>query len=335
MAKGFFGFQRIKTSWVIRFLVISLLIFIAYQSVHYCQSILPQHVSQSTIIIKQQLQYFNQRHDETITFERRTLCNYKNNQTCYSTNKSLVVTFWDKKSVDKWVSQNILSAFPLHSFDHIIFVHDNSSWNSHPGYQHFIWIHITGQHRLWYLKRFLLPTIAESYAFIWIIDDDAKLNFNSLHYQCIVKNLNVSLSAPARLAGKVSHPITRMNASFRERIGRWTDFIETGPIVVASSLVWQCIYTLIDASTGTGWGIDLVWCNMLAEHCPLSKSEHRKVCAILDAFTVDHQSTGVNSGKEGTPELGVYTLIRKAWSAKRQNIGPLAKDNKLITICSQ
>jgi hypothetical protein len=198
-----------------------------------------------------------------------------------------------------------------------------------------MWIYVIGQHRLWYLKRFVLPKIVESYAFIWIIDDDAKLNFNPLHYQCIVRNLNVSLSAPGRLTGAISHYITKVHAHTAKNIGRWTDFVETGPIVVISSLVWQCIYTIIDASTGTGWGIDFVWCKMLADHCSVSKSDGKKVCAILDAFTVDHESANVKSWKDGSAEFAIYTAAYKKWLTQHQILGPLAKDNSLITFCSR
>jgi hypothetical protein len=309
--------------------LIVLVVIFSYRSFDFGKNLL-----QSTFVIKKELQYINQSYKDRLTFERRTHCNYENKKMCYSTNKSLVVTFWYKKSVDKWVSQNILSAFPLHSFDHIIFVHDNSSWHSHPGYQHFIWIHVTGQHRLWYLKRFVFPTIVESYEFLWIIDDDTQLNFNPLHYQCVVRNLNILLSAPARLTGALSHDLTKKNDIFSNQTGRWTDFIETGPIVVVSSLVWQCIYMLIDASTGTGWGIDMIWCNMITERC-LPSSEYNKSCAILDVFGVDHQSTDVSSSGDGAPELPIYTQMHKAWLTKQQNIGSLAKDNKLFELCRQ
>jgi hypothetical protein len=303
-----------------------------YPYFNFYKLILPENLSYSTIFIKKELQHINQSYDDRLTFERRTKCNYGSKEMCYSTNKSLVITFWHKGSIDKWVSQNILTAFPLHSFDHMIFVHDNSSWHTHPGYKDFIWIHVDGQHRFWYIKRFVLPMISKSYEFLWIIDNDAQLNFSPLHYQCVVRNLNISLSAPARLTGALSHSITKMDNNFINQIGRWTDFVETGPIVIMSSFAWQCIYTYLDASTVTGWGLDLIWCNIIVKKC-LPLSENKKACAILDAFSVDHQSTGVNSAGDGLPELPIYMDAYKAWLAKKENIGPLAKDNKLIEFC--
>lgn len=274
----------------------------------------------------------SQSRNDSFTFQRRIHCNYRSKQWCYSTNKSLVVTFWSEKSREKWVSQNILQAFPLHSFDHIIFVHDNSSWRNHSGYEHFIWIHVIGQWRFWYLKRFILPIIAETYEYLWIIDDDAQLNFHPLEYQCVIKNLSIHLSAPGRLTGVISHPLTKKDVSFSKKIGRWTDFIETGPIVVASTFAWKYIHMYLDPSTGTGWGLDLIWCNMIAEYAlPLLKRVN--VCAILDAFTVDHQSMRVNSVVDGGLEAPIYMKTYRSWLARKVNLAPLANDDKLITLC--
>jgi hypothetical protein len=90
----------------------------------------------------------------------------------------------------------------------------------------------------------------------------------------------------------------------------------------------------IDISTGTGWGLDLIWCNMIAERC-LSPSDSKKVCAILDAFGIHHQSTGMASGADGAPELGLYTKPYGTWATKQLNIGPLADDKKLLEFCSK
>jgi hypothetical protein len=318
-------FWDMKTSSIISILIIVSFIIFAYQFHHH---------SQSNIIIKVPASNIHQSRADSLSFERRTNCNYRKNEMCYSTNKSLVVTFWQRESRHKWVSQNILSAFPLHSFDHIIFVFDDSSWRRHPGYKHFIWIHVKGQLRLWYVKRFITPIFLKSYQFIWIIDDDAQLDFIPLHYQCVVANLSIPLSAPGRLTGALSHGITELDANFVNHIGRWTDFVEGGPILIATSLAWQCIYMYLDASTGSGWGLDWIWCNMLAERC-LPSSESKKVCAILDAFNVHHQSAGMSSIADGAPELPIYTQLYKTWSTKQQNIGPLAKDKQLFEFCKK
>jgi hypothetical protein len=253
---------------------------------------------------------------------------------CFSTNKSLIVSFWREASADRWTSQNILDVFPLHSFDHMIMVHDNSSWHKHPGYKHFIWIHVEGQLRLWFMKRFILPSIMKSYKFLWIVDDDAQLTFASLHYQCVVERLNIPLSAPGRLNGTTSHNLTKVNTDFIHQIGRWTDFVETGPVVILSSAAWQCIYMYLDPVTGSGWGLDLIWCNIIATHC-LSITQRKKACAIIDAFIVHHQSNTINSLYDGEKDVFVYKKTYNSFFAKHQNIAPLANDNRLIHSCNQ
>lgn len=304
---------------------------VVYQNVYFYSATSFQNISGLFISIRTR-QFFNQSSNDSLTFQRRTQCNHQSREMCYSTNKSLVVTFWSEKSKQKWVSQNILQTFPVDSFDHMIFVHDNSSWHHHPGYAHFMWIHVVGQLRFWYLKRFVLPIIAATYEYLWILDDDVQLNFNPLQYQCVIKNLNVLLSAPARLTGAISHSLTKKDTSFSNQIGRWTDFIETGPIVVASTFAWKYIHMYLDPSTGSGWGLDLIWCKMLAQYFS-SSSQRMEVCAILDAFGVDHQSTDINSGVDGGVEMAVYLPTYQVWLAEKINIGPLANDSRLMELC--
>ena len=270
---------------------------------------------------------------DSLSFERRDRCNVNSKQPCRSTNKSLLMTFWSEKSKKDWMAQNILSAFPTHSFDHLIFVYDNSTWHSHPGYDKFIWIHVQGQIRFWYVKRFLPPSTIKSYKYIWIVDDDSRLTFAPLHYQCVIERLRIPLSAPGRLTGAMSHSITRVDDDFKDRIGRWTDFVETGPTFVATSAAWLCIYRFLSASTGSGWELDSIWCHILAVRC-LPNSSPRKVCAILDAFGLDHQSDQINSVSYGAPESIFYQKRFYNWRAAHRTYGPLARNRSLVDSCS-
>ena len=271
---------------------------------------------------------------DRLSFERRKICNYRNHHACYFTNKSLIATFWGEKSKEKWISQNMLSSFPSDSFDYVVFLYDNSSWLAHPGYKQFIWIRVDRQLRYWFLKRFLSPTILKAYDFLWIIDDDAQFSFRPLHYQCVIKRLDIHLSAPARLTGPLSHGITRTNWEFKNRIGRWVDFVEVGPIVILSSIAWQCIYRYLDASTSSGWGLDMIWCNIVARRC-WPTYQQNQVCAILDIFGVHHQSDGMYSIDDGLPEISVYTDAYKELIAKRQNLGSLANDSFIFEHCQK
>ena len=269
---------------------------------------------------------------ETFNFARRSSCNIANSDGCHNTSKSLLLTFWSEKSKEKWVSQNILTAFPIHSFDHLIFIYDNSIWKSHPGYKDFIWIRALGQIRLWFVKRFLPPEIIVDYKYIWIVDDDSQFDFRVLDYECIISRLNIPLSAPGRLTGVMSHSITAVNQNYKNRIGRWTNFIETGPTVVASSKAWLCIYRYLDASVGYGWGIDLIWCNMLADVC-FPELGPKKVCAILDAFGIHHQSNIIKSVDYGPAESVFYQNKYRKWLQRFTNYMPLSNNNSLLNSC--
>ena len=271
--------------------------------------------------------------DESLTFERRDRCNLANEGPCHSTNKSLVLTFWSERSRQKWFPQNIHLAFPSHSFDHLIFVFDNSSWHSHPAYHQSIWIHVQGQIRMWFVKRFLLPQMIRSYRYIWFMDDDSRLWFNPLHYECVIEQLHIPISSPARLGGALSHQITKVQNQYKAHIGRWTDLVETGPTVVWTSSAWSCLYHYLDPSTVSGWGFDFVYCNILADLC-LPKSNRTRVCAILDVFRIEHQSETINSKGVGEEEMGVFDRRYRPWYTIQQTYGPLAENQSVFDKCN-
>ena len=174
--------------------------------------------------------------------------------------------------------------------------------------------------------------MVQSYQYIWILDGDVRLNFNPLHYQCVVKSLKIPLSAAGRTNGALSHSITRLENGYKDRIGRWTDFVELGPMAVATSAAWQCILEYIDPSTGSGYGLDLIWCKMIGEQC-FPQGDASKVCAILDTFSVDHQSNTINSGVDRLPELAVYKKYNKKWQSAKRTYGPLASNQSVIKAC--
>ena len=120
-------------------------------------------------------------------------------------------------------------------------LHDDTDWSSHPSYKTFVWIRVANQVRFWYIKRFLPPHVLRAYNYVWIVDDDAQLTFNPLIYECIVKHLKILFSSPKRLSGSVSHYITLQDRNGQRNIGRWTDFVEIGPVVVGEGYIWVCL----------------------------------------------------------------------------------------------
>lgn len=267
-----------------------------------------------------------------LTYERGTSCNVYNRTGCKMIDKSLVVSFFSERSKSKWVSEHILSYFSPEKFDYMIFVYDDSIWTTHPLHSRSIFIQVASQQPYWYLKRFLKSNIVQSYRYIWVLNDDAELLFNPNHYECILNKLNIQLSTPIRLKGAVSHEITRLNSSYKDRIGRWTDFVEIGPAFIVTPEAWRCIDFYSDEALGTGWGLDMVWCRMLGERC-FPKLGATKVCAIIDAFGFNHQSDQINSGPVGEPEKYFYERKYFIWISKFQVYGELAQNNSILRAC--
>lgn len=147
----------------------------------------------------------------------------------------------------------MLTAFPEQYYDYVIMVHDNSSWTSHDAFKKAIWISVDSQLRFWYVKRFIPIHVLRAYRYMWIIDDDAHPIFSARHYECVADHYNIFLSSPV-YAGSVEgfHAITRLVPEATRRIGRWTDFVEIGPLVVGQTNAWRCLWNLLSASVGLG-----------------------------------------------------------------------------------
>lgn len=270
----------------------------------------------------------------SVSLEGDIDCNLEKRNSCYKANKSLVLTFWRESSRDKWLAKNMLKMFSDKNFVRIIAVHDNSNWSSYPDKEQFIWIYVNAQKRFWYLKRFLTPTILRAYKYIWILDDDAQILFEPMHYECVATQLNISLSSPGRVEGIASHDIMRVNNDFVSKIGRRTDFLEIGPIVVGTSRAWECIWHFLSPFVGLGWGLDLIWCRLLAHNCGFNVTE-QNICAVLDVFRVNHLSNDIGSTDAGRKEMPAYDQYYGNFYTQQLNIAPLANDLSIHSACTK
>ena len=268
----------------------------------------------------------------SLSLERRDSCRFKNDSSCGSANKSLVVSFWREKSRDMWLPANMLRIFPPTHFDHVIMLHDKSDWSNHAGFQVFIWIRAVNQVRFWYIKRFLPPQVLRAYRNVWILDDDARLTFDPLVYECVVHELQVPFSSPTRLSGVAYHPITRQNNKTIPNIGRWTDFVEIGPVLVGESKIWQCLWHYILPTVGAGYGFDLVWCRMIGELC-LGEARRRKACAMLDIFNIHHDSQVLSGAGDPDNDAGAHKRYN-GFQVRNKNRGLLAANMQAFNICS-
>jgi hypothetical protein len=270
----------------------------------------------------------------SLSLERKEKCNLPNLPKCFNTNKSLVISFWTQRSRSKWLSNNLLNLFPEEHYDYVVMVHDNSSWTSHKSFRKIVWIVVDIQQRFWYIKRFIPIYVLKAYKYIWIVDDDAHPIFNPLHYECVVDYYNISLSSPI-YAGKIQgiHAVTRLVPSAVNRVGRWTDFVEIGPVVVAKSSVWQCLWHLLSPAVGLGYGLDNIWCKYISFRC-LQQTTFGNVCAILDTFGSIHDSPlGMTTGWLGVQEMPAYNAYYSKFSSKITTIGTVANDLSVYNSC--
>jgi hypothetical protein len=287
----------------------------------------------STLGINETL-YLNRFSNSSVSLAGEADCNLNQKSSCFTANKSLVVTFWRESSREKWLAKNILKIFPDKHFVRIIMVHDNSIWSSFPDRDRFIWIYVNSQKRFWYVKRFLTPPILKAYKYIWILDDDVEILFEPLHYECVTTRLNISLSSPGRVHGIASHQITLVNKDFSDKIGRWTDFVEIGPIAIASASAWECIWHFMSPFVGLGWGLDLIWCRLLAHNC-MSNATAEKACAVLDIFHVNHLTNYIGSTEAGTREKAAYEPYYPVFHTHQKNFAPLANDLSIYSSCTK
>jgi hypothetical protein len=267
-----------------------------------------------------------------LSLERGSHCYLGNEEVCGKVNKSLVMSFWRNTSYNKWIPKNIGLAFPSDHFDHLILLHDDTDWSKHPGYRTFLWIRVVNQVRFWYIKRFLPPHVLRAYNYVWIVDDDARLTFDPLVYECVVKHLQIPLSSPTRLTGPAFHPITRQDVNLIQNIGRWTDFVEIGPVVVGQGSIWACLWHYLLPVVGAGYGLDYVWCQIIGEKC-LPLAQRHRACGMLDAFGVHHDSQGLSGVGNIPGDVNAHHVYRD-FRGKNANIGVIAEKTDILSKCN-
>ena len=273
--------------------------------------------------------------DNGLSLERKERCNLKNQSACRTTQKSLVLTFWTERSRHKSLSRQLLSLFPEKYYDYVIMVRDNSTWTSHQAFKKAIWISADIQHKFWFIKRFLPVHVLKAYRYVWIIDDDAHPMFNPRHYECVTDAYNISLSSPVYAGPNQGiHRITRLKPDMADLVGRWTDFVEIGPLVVVQSSAWQCLWDLLSPAVGLGFGFDNIWCRYLSLHC-MQHTSFGHVCAILDIFGSYHDSShGMTTGPLGVLEIPAYNAFYPKYDSKFITLGAIAKNLSIYNSCN-
>jgi hypothetical protein len=186
--------------------------------------------------------------------------------------------------------RKLMRLFPTEHFSYVFSVYDKSDWSEEPYFSDVTWIYTTKQMRLWALKRFLLPAVTSAYEYVWCIDEDAEIHFDPLEYIEKCREYSVDFSMPSNLNRGVNWPVT--HKSDENTLLRWVDFVECGPLWVASAKAWPYVWDSISPEVVSGYGIDLRWCPYYDSHIPDFSG-----CAIWDGFGMNHLNT--HSASEG------------------------------------
>lgn len=135
-----------------------------------------------------------------------------------------------------------------------------------------------GQPRTLLLNQLLHDEDLSRFDAIIIVDDDIVLpRYFVDAYVEANDALDFALSQPARTPNSyISHAITKKVAGL---LGRQTNFVEIGPLVFISRLLFSCLLPF-DSETPMGFGLDVVW--------PVLVEEKGLKMGIIDAVPVDH-----------------------------------------------
>ncbi|KAG9397004.1 Flavin containing amine oxidoreductase [Carpediemonas membranifera] len=106
----------------------------------------------------------------------------------------------------KRLINKIVTRFGLEQFDFIFMRYDNSDWSELPWASEVTWVDIKRQGEWWYFPRFLTPTVAEAYDYVFLWDDDIDLNpepgkhggelFDPMEYLRIAEKHNLQMFQP-------------------------------------------------------------------------------------------------------------------------------------------
>ncbi|KAL1553248.1 hypothetical protein AAHA92_13948 [Salvia divinorum] len=177
----------------------------------------------------------------------------------------------------KGVVNQIVKKFLENDFVVMLFHYDGvvEKWNDLEWSDKAIHVSVVNQTKWWFAKRFLHPDIVNDYEYVFLWDEDLKLdNFHPARYLSIVKEEGLEISQPALDPGKsvVHHPITvrRQRSRCHRRYykfkgsGRCYGNSTAPPCVgwvelmapVFSRAAWRCVWHLIQNDLIHAWGLD-------------------------------------------------------------------------------
>lgn len=229
---------------------------------------------------------------------QHSLCEVSRN---FSMRSLVVMAVGDK-------GKSTASAFIQHlgfaNFDYMLFHYDSSDWSKVEWIDSVISVRYPGHMKWWYIQRFVTPLEAHKYEFIWVVDDDAGVeSIPPLEFLGLLRRQNISMAQPAQRAPGGWWSINKQQHHSREshRVGRWVNFVETGPLIVfRRDLYSQCVWPFIQEDLTSGYGLD----SMLAQHCTQQLGASR--FAVIDRYPMDHFDLKTASSSKGGKRKLLY-----------------------------
>lgn len=143
--------------------------------------------------------------------------------------RSLVATFVGGAARERVA--RALASFPPERFSLMVFVYDDSEWGGEPWAHRATIVHVRGQMKWWYVKRFLHPELVAGYEYLLLLDDDVALapSFDADGFVGVLREHAVGLGQPAHAPGSAtSAQYVHALAQRPGVLGLWTNFVEIG-----------------------------------------------------------------------------------------------------------
>ena len=116
------------------------------------------------------------------------------------------------------------------------------------------------QMKWWYIKRYVTPTLAASYDYIWLWDDDASrlsdLGFDPVGFETVMRDHSIQIAQPAIMTEPPEKSYDRALRPNSKRAGRFVHFIEV-QFPVLSPTAYKCLWEFMPRDHSSGFGIDV------------------------------------------------------------------------------
>ncbi|KAG9394216.1 Protein of unknown function DUF707 [Carpediemonas membranifera] len=224
----------------------------------------------------------------------------------------------------KRLINKIVTRFGLEQFDFIFMRYDNSDWSELPWASEVTWVDIKRQGEWWYFPRFLTPTVAEAYDYVFLWDDDIDLNpepgtpdtelFDPMEYLRIAEKHNLQMFQPGMThsPGWWGSKATGRQTDHNDE-GRFVTFVEDMIPAFTRTFYSRVTHKHFQFDLSTGYYYDFMF----------ARDGYRDGMGrygVIDSTPVAH----LNGGSQSVKVVDEATKAKKKEFFRRVNIEQLA-----------